>query len=299
MSVYKYTRFGDAPLPLYDPQRQLGPAPALPAVRTGFAGPYDARSGGNTPPAARMIEFTGTYIGERDAGLADEDGNSLTDENDDILTIDRSVELQVERLTRLRGETRRLERKRLADGALHYLTARLLSVDFQTRARDGTRIATISPRFETAQANWHSAERKRVSGTLDMSSSAPSVAGDNAGLLPANQAIVTLTFSQRGSAFIIGGASGPYGWQWRLDFEATDPASGVWQITAGANIEITDPAGVRNPYTRFALGPGHNVQPLIWLASSRFRVEAYEETDIANPGGGSVGLQVDFHEEYP
>ena len=286
-------------LPAYDAQRQIGPAPALPAVQTGFAGPFDARSGRNTPPAMRMIEFTGTYIGDPDAGLIDENGDNLTDEGDSPITFDRSADIQVERLTRLIGETRRIERKRFADGALHYLTARLLSADFQTRPRDGTRIATISPRFETARSAWYSAERKSVSGTLDMTSGAPSVEGNNAGLLPARQAIVTLTFSQRGTAFVLSGASGPFGWQWRLDFDAADAASGVWQITAGAEFGITDPARASNPYTRFSLGGGHNVQPLIWLAPGRFRVEAYEETDTANPGGGTVDLQVDFYEEYP
>ena len=228
MSVYQFTTFGDELLPRYDAQRQIGPAPALPAVQTGFAGPFDARSGRNTPPALRMIEFTGTYIGDPDATFVDESGNILTDESDNALTVDRSADIQIERLTRLIGETRRIERTRFADGALHYLTARLLSADFQTAHRDGTRIATVSPRFETAQAAWHSAERQSVSDALDMTQSQISVEGRNGGLLPARQAIVTLTFSQRGASFMLGGLSGGNGWHWRLDFEDSDPASGVW-----------------------------------------------------------------------
>ncbi len=299
MSVYKFTRFGDELLPRYDPQRQLGPAPALPAVQSGFAGPFDARGGENTPPAVRMIEFTGTYIGDPDSVLVDESGAVLTDESDSTLTFDRSADIQVERLTRLIGETRRIERKRFADGALHYLAARLLAVDFQTRTRDGTRIATVSPRFETAQSAWHSAERSSVSGALDMSAAQISLEGVNSGLLAARQAVVTLTFSRRGASFSLFGAAGGRVWHWRLAFEESDPAAGAWQITAGPGFGISGPAGVSNPYTRFAVGDGHSVQPLIWLAPGLFRIEASEETDAASPGGGAVDLQIDFYEEYP
>lgn len=296
MSVYRLTRFGDEILPRFNAQWQLSPAPALPAVRTGFAGPFDARGGLQSPPAARMIEFTGTFIGDPDQSLADESGNRLSDEGDSPLTFERSADIQVERLTRLIGETRRIERKRVADGALHYLTARLLSADFQTRPADGTRIATISPRFESAQAAWYSAARKRVSGTIDMGSNDPALSFDNDGLLPARQAIVTLSFSQRGTAFILHGISGPYIWQWRLTFDESDPAAVDWQITAGPDFGIE---GGANAYTRFSLGGAHNVQPLIWLAPGRFRIEAVEETDTANPGRGTVGLEVEFYEEYP
>ena len=205
----------------------------------------------------------------------------------------------MERLTRLIGETRRLERKRFADGALHYLAARLLAVDFQTRTRDGTRIATVSPRFETAQSAWHSAGRKSVSGALDMSAAQTSLEGVNSGLLPARQAVVTLTFSRRGTSFSLHGASGGRGWHWRFAFKESDPAAGAWQIAAGPDFGISGPARVSNPYARFAVGDGHSVQPLIWLAPGLFRIEAYEETDAANPGGGRVDLQVDFYEEYP
>ncbi len=299
MSVYRLTRFGDELLPRYDGHWQLSPAPALPAVKTGFAGPYDPRSGEHTPPAVRMVEFTGTYIGDPDAMLVDGAGAMLTDENGDLLTLDRSADIQVERLTRLTGETGLLERKRLSDGELHYLTARLLAVDFQTGPKDGTRIATVSPRFETAQAAWRSVARKSVRGALDMSAALISLEGQNAGLLAARQAVVSLSFSQRGTRFDLFGNSSGRVWHWRLDFDEGDPAAGVWQIAADNPLEITGPPSVRNPYTRFSVGSGHNVQPLIWLAPGTFRIEAGEETDASFPGGGTVDVQVDFFQEYP
>ena len=299
MSVYKFTKFRDEILPRYDPQRQLGPAPALPAVQMGFAGPFDGLAYSVAPPALRMIEFTGTYIGDPDAALLDESGAILTDESDDPLTVDRSVSRQVERLTRLRGHSGDLERQDLLNGDLHYLTARLLSVDFQTAVGDATRIATVSPRFEAAQTNWRSAARTSLEGTLDMSTANPHVVGQNDGLLAATQAIVSLTFSRRGATFRLHGENGGQAWHWELVFDATDPASGAWGIEADDQLLIAGPAGVATPYTRFSLGEGHSVRALIWLAPGAFRIEASEEVDSTNTGGGTVQISTDFFTEYP
>ena len=298
MSVYRLTRFGDELLPRFNAQWPLSPAPALPAVRTGFAGPFDVRGGKLSPPAVRMIEFTGTYIGEPDQSFLDESGNRLTDEGDNPLTVERSAEIQVERLSRLRGQSMRIERERLSDAARHYLTARLLAIDFQTRVSDGTRIATVSPRFETAQDAWRSAARKTVTGSLDMSAHQRVVKGRNDGLLPARQAVVKLTFSNRGTRFDIFGTDGLQAWHWRLNFAGGDPSAGAWTVTAGASLEISS-AGVANPYTRWSPGPGHTVQPLIWLAPGEFWIEAIEEVDTTNTGLGTVDVEVQFFEEYP
>ena len=297
MSVYRLTRFGDELLPRFNAQWPLSPAPALPAVQTGFAGPFDARGGRPSPPAVRMIEFTGTYIGDPDQGLSDESGNRLTDESDNPLTLERSAEIQVERLTRLRGQSMPIERERLSDKARHYLTARLLAVDFQTRVADGTRIATVSPRFETAQDAWRSADRRTVTGSLDMSAAQSVVKGRNEGLLPARQAIVTLTFSNRGASFDLWGADGGQAWHWRLEFAAGDPAAGTWVVSADASLEIS--SAVANAYSRWSVGPGHTVQPLIWLAPGEFWVEAVEEVDAINTGRGTVDVDLQFFEEYP
>ena len=299
MSVYRLTRFGDELLPRFDGRWQLSPAPALPAVQTGFAGPFDARNGAETPPAVRMVEFTGTFVGYPDQAFSDELGNTLTDENDDVLTFERTAELQVERLTRLRGQTMRIQRERLSDKALHFLTARLLAVDFQTGVADGTRIATVSPRFETAQDAWRSASRKTVTGSLDMSSAQITLSGQNDGLLPARQAIVELTFSRRGTSFDLFGAGGLNAWHWRLDFDDADPAAGTWTIAADTLFEISGPDGVDNAYSRWSVGDGHTVQPLIWLAPGSFRIEAFEEVDTTNTGGGTVDVDLQFYEEYP
>jgi len=297
MSVYRLTRFGDEILPRFNGQWQLSPAPALPAVQTGFAGPFDARGGQPSPPAVRMIEFTGTYIGDPDQAFADESGNRLTDESNNPLTFERSAEIQVERLTRMRGQSMRIERERLSDKARHYLTARLLAVDFQTRVADAIRIATVSPRFETAQDAWRSANRKTVTGSLDMSASQSVIKGTNDGLLPARQATVRLTFSNRGTSFDIFGADGVQAWHWRFKFASEDPAAGIWEVTADTSLEIS--AAVANAYSRWSAGSGHTVQPLIWLAPGEFWIEAVEEVDATNTGRGTVAVDLQFYEEYP
>ncbi|MDE2901797.1 MAG: hypothetical protein OXP73_02080 [Chloroflexota bacterium] len=245
-----------------------------------------------------MIEFTGTYVGDPDQGFSDESNNRLTDESDNPLTLERSAEMQVERLTHLRGRWMAIERERLSDKARHYLTARLLAVDFQTRVTDGTRIATVSPRFETAQDAWRSATRRTVTGSLDMSAHQRVVKGKNAGLLPARQAIVSLTFSRRGTRFDLFGADGRQAWHWRLKFDSSDPAAGTWVLTAGASLEVST-VDIANAYSRWSPGPGHTVQPLIWLAPGEFWIEAIEEVDATNTGAGTVDVEVQFFEEYP
>ncbi len=299
MSVYRLTRFGDELLPRFDAHWQLSPAPAEPAVRKGFAGPFDARTGRITRPAARMVEFTATYLGNPDAQLTDEDGLLLTDESDNVLTVDQSAEIQVERLTRLRGQLHLLERTRLNDGARHYLPARLLSVDHQTRIGDGSRIATISPRFETAAPNWRSAARRTATATLDMSGATTALEGQNSGLVAATQAILELTFSRRGSTFSFGILGTQAFWHWVLTFEEDDPASGTWRIDAGDALTIEAPSSVRNPYTRWNLGAAHTAYKDAWIPPGAFRLEASEETSTSSPGGGMVDVSLQFYEEYP
>ena len=299
MSVYRLTKFGDEILPRFNADWDMSPAPALPAVRTGFAGPFDALPGVASTPGARMVQFSGVYVGDPPAQLVDENGADLVDENGDLLIIDRSVDLQVERLTRMIGQTQEIERLRLADGTRHYLRARLLSVDFGTGPGDGDRLATVAPRFEAAQAAWRSATRKRVSATIDMSSSQRRLEGQNAGLLAARQAIVSLTFERRGTSFELSATGGGGTWHWRLAFDEDDPSDGTWQIDAGEALLVFGPAGVENAYSRWSFGDEHSVQPAVWIPAGAFRLQLSEEVDTSNTGQGDVDISVEFYEEYP
>ena len=299
MSVYKLRKFGDELLPVLDAQWQLAPAPARAAVQNGLAGPYDAAQGAKTPSAVRMIEFTGTYIGDPDAQLRDEAGEILQDENGNDLVVDQSLEPQVERLTSMMGQTALIERQRLSDRSLHYLAARLLSIDLATRPADGSRIATLLPRFETAQAAWHSGSRQSLTGTLDMSLADPAIAGANAGLLPATRAIVTLEVERRGTSLDLWGLGGDgQSWHWRLAFDETDAAAGIWHFDVDAGLAIQGPGG-GNVYSRWTLGEGHTIDPLIWLAPGAFTIGASEEVDTTNTGGGDIDVTVQYYEEYP
>ena len=299
MSVYRLTRFGDELLPRFDGHWQLSPAPALPAIRKGFAGPFDARIGRMTQPAARMVEFTATYLGNPDSQLTDEDGRLLTDESDNVLSLDQSADIQVERLTRLRGQMHLLERTRQSDGAKHYLPARLLSVDHQTRIPDGSRIATISPRFETAAASWRSADKRTVTASLDMSSAVPQLEGHNNGLMAATQAILELTFSRRGTSFSLAVLGAQAVWHWLLTFQENDPASGTWRIDAGDALDVSAPSAVDNPYTRWSLGPAHTASEFVWIPPGAFRLEVFEEASASALGEGTVDVRLQFYEEYP
>ena len=131
-----------------------------------------------------------------------------------------------------------------------------------------------------------------------MSAAQSVVKGQNAGLLPARQAVVELTFSRRGTSFDLWGTDGVQAWHWRLKFASGDPAAGAWVVTAGASLEISS-VGVDNAYARWSPGPGHTVQPLIWLPPGEFRIEASEEVDATNTGKGAVDVDLQFFEEYP
>lgn len=248
--------FGSVLLPLGMAEDDLSTGSVDSGLMASVGGSFDALAGRRGLPRRRSIAHLGIYRGDiaylvthAGDGLVAHDGNTLI--AGEAKTMLRQ---QVDALRAKIGQVDSLWRLREDDGALQWVTARLLSVGYDQRV-EAVYTATLRSQFETLMAGWRSQAARTASVAYPTTYRRLLV--HNGGNLPVDDAIVTVTASSTITSLTITTTGVDLRWAGSLT------AGQVLTIDCGRRTVVKAGASA---YAGFSLGSGHTTAGWLPLA---------------------------------
>ncbi len=260
MSSYQIYEFDGQPLPLYNPQQDLGTGAADSTLLSSVGGSFDTWPGIQRVPDSMKFTVGGIYAAtEGSLSLVDESGNRIVDHAGNrilVATASQYLRQQVDGIRAKRGATGRVWRRRWDDPSVtQWKTARLLAAQEKSDSEHRTIMAQIDCVFESPMAAWRDAAADVVSANL--------VAGGQAGLLLGSDGNATIEDSV--ITVTAGGAIASLQFSILhlgidLRWAGALGAGSVLVIDCGTDSVTVNGAAA---YSGFSLGPGHSART--WL----------------------------------
>lgn len=248
--------FGSVKLPLGMAEDDLSTGTVDSSLVDAIGGAFDALGSRQRLPRRRTITHTGMYTGQK-TYLVTHTGAHLVSHTGARLMVGDAKKVlrgQVDALRAKLGQVDSLWRLREDDGALQWVTARLLSVGYDQTV-DAVQTAKLRSTFETLMVGWRSQAQQVASGSM---AAVGTLLVHNGGDLPVEDALISVTATSTITSLSITTPSGV-----ALAWTGSLAAGQTLTIDCGAR---TVKRGSVSLYSGFSLGGGHTVAGWLPLA---------------------------------
>jgi hypothetical protein len=284
--AYQFVEFDGVSLPLLMASQNHQPMPIESSLVDSIGGVYDWRGSQRRAGRRQNLSLTGEFIGQT-TYLVDEAGTYLVDDTGDYVIAgngEQALHSKVSEIMAQIGKRGPLWRKRLADDALHWKTARMMAVPWPRQWEDHAIRATLTCQFETSMEFWHAEDATVTS--VSTTSGVEAVFHAEVSAQTVNDAVLSVECTS-GTITAVSVACDDLGIDivWNVGFLVTGE---TLVIDCG---EDAPPDGAIDSYDGFRLGVHHTARG--WLP-----IPVGHWTFTITTTGGAADVDLTYYEQF-
>jgi hypothetical protein len=243
--------FDGVALPQYNAEQDDNSATVEPSLVDSIGGVTDYFGPGQRLPRKNAIEISGLYFGET-VYMVDEDGAFIVTDDGTFIIAGEGANILRSQLQAIRskvGVRGTLKRKRQDDGAVEWITARLLRIEHPHKQEEMARRADVTCAWESAMGAWRAETMTTTSKSCSAASNALTVS--NSGDVQVRDAIFTFTASAAVSSVRVECVALGVDWTW------TGALSSGQALVVDAGAQTVRKAG-SDAYSGFVFNSAHS-----------------------------------------